>query len=406
MESSSCKTITTREMTISIEDLDKGMIIGKDIVVNDTNILVKEGYKIKNEDTIRKVQRLLQQYNVEDVFVKIEEEAAIEVKIPETDKVPQDKEIIENNVEKKDFSQQAYSKILEISNKKDAELIDRLIPDAKKNITEKMLLLFNNADASETNSIEEDLRKSMEVINASINVPQLLEKIKMTDDSLFFYSYSTALTAYMLGNWMGWDQKKRENLYITAMLADIGMLNLPEDKRRREQWANEDSNEYYQHVIHSQRLLTKCSFITTDMLKGILHHHEKYDGSGYPRGLTGKSIPLLSRMIYIADLYTFYTVSKRYNALYTINTIREHHLREVDADIFFTLSKRISDYFIGQKFQSRNPELAEGRIITIDQGTGSTVFDQTNMNVYVQQKDQSIVSIPLNSFCRDNVEFI
>lgn len=403
MKKNTYKTIVVKEKALSIEELRKGMTIAKDVIASNNNTLVKEGYVIKNEYAVKKVQQILERYNIETIQVKVEETDERNI---EAAKLVQ--EIIKGDVEKSNnISQQkdSYSKVLEITNKKEAELIDKLIPHCRKNITDKMLLLFNGADASEVQSIEQDIKNSMEIINTSINVPQMLEKIKRMDDSLYFYNYSIALTSYMIGKWMHWDQQKREELFITAMLADIGILHLPEDKRYRDQWQEENINEYYQHAIYSQRLLTKCSFITKDMLNSILHHHEKYDGSGYPRNLRGKSIPLLSRVIYLADLYTFYTISKRYNALYAVNVIREQHLNEVDIDLFFTLSKRIFDYFSGQTFQSNGSASMEGEIITFDHGTGNSIFDQTNINVYVRQNDKSIVAIPLNKFCEDYIEF-
>ncbi|WP_176431397.1 HD-GYP domain-containing protein [Anaerovirgula multivorans] len=403
MKKNTYKTIVVKERELPREELRKGMTIAKDIIASNNNILVKEGYVIKNEYAVKKVQQILERYNIETIQVKVEETGERNI---EAAKLVQ--EIIKGDVEKSNnISQQkdSYSKVLEITNKKEAKLIDKLIPHCRKNITDKMLLLFNGADASEVQSIEQDIKNSMEIINTSVNVPQMLEKIKRMDDSLYFYNYSIALTSYMIGKWMHWDQKKREELFITAMLADIGILHLPEDKRYKDQWQEENINEYYQHAIYSQRLLTKCSFITKDMLNSILHHHEKYDGSGYPRNLRGKSIPLLSRVIYLADLYTFYTISKRYNALYAVNVIKEQHLNEVDIDLFFTLSKRIFDYFSGQTFQSNGSASMEGEIITFDHGTGNSIFDQTNINVYVRQKDKSIVAIPLNKFCEDYIEF-
>lgn len=400
MKNNTYKTIVVNEIALPIEVLKEGMTIAKDIE-NKGTILIKEGYVIKNQYAVEKVQQLLERYNIKTIEVKVE--SADERKIEAAQLI---KEIIKRDVEedKESTSQRtdSYSKALEITNKKEAALIDKLIPHCKKNITEKILLLFNGAEASEVQSIEQDIKNSMEIINTSINVPQLLEKVKKVDDSLYFYNYSAALTAYMIGKWMGWDQQKREELFITAMLADIGVLHLPEEKRYRDQWQEDNVNEYYKHVVYSQRLLTKCSFVTKDMLNGILYHHEKYDGSGYPRNLRGKNIPLLSRIIYLADLYTFYTIYRQYNPLYTINILREEHLHEVDIDLFFTLSKRIFDYFTGQKFQGP----LEGEIITFDNGTGNSVFDQSNINVYVKQGDKSIVVIPLASFCEEEIKFI
>lgn len=397
MGGSSYKTVTIDEIEIPIEKLEKGMIINKDILANNGNVLVREGYVIKNQYAIDKVQDLLKRYNMD--FIAIKHEKMEERQVEEFYHLPDDMPKHE-----KKLQEIIYSDVLDISDKKEADSIDKLIPDVKKNISEKMLLLFNGEKPSEVASIRDDIQKSMEIINTSVNIPQLLEKIKKVDSSLYIYNYSTALTAYMIGKWIGLDQNKREELYISAMLSNIGLLNLPEDKRFRDQW-EEDINEYYQHVIHSHRVLTKCSFMTKNMLLAVLHHHEKYDGSGYPRKISGKKIPLLSRIIYIADLYTFYTIRKEYNSLYTINLINENHIYEVDMEIFFTLSQRMFDYFTGQRFQTKASLPTEGRIITFDKGTGNMIFDQSNINVYVQQEDDGITCIPLNTFCSGDIEF-
>lgn len=405
------QTITERKITVAIGELKLGMVIAEDLV-NNNHILIKKGYVIKNQYGLQKVQQLLERYGIESIDIKVSEVEEKKIEIAQLIK-----EIIHDDGKKKqaseekqeiDTSQQEklYSKALNLADSEEAALIDRLIPHCKKNITEKMMLLLNGEDSAEIQSIEEDIKNSMKIISTSINVPQLLEKLKKVDDSLYFYNYSTALTSYMIGKWMGWDQEKREELFITAMLADLGVLHLPENKRYREQWSAEEINGYYEHVIHSQRLLTKCTFVTRDMLKGIFHHHEKYDGSGYPRGLSGKDIPLLARVIHLADLYTHYTITKKYNALYTINIIKEEHLHEVDIDLFFTLSKRAFDYFSGQPFQRHGAVPMKGEIITFDNGTGNSAFDQRNITVYIQEMDKSIKAMPLNTFFEATIEFM
>ncbi|NLM04833.1 MAG: HD domain-containing protein [Clostridiales bacterium] len=190
------------------------------------------------------------------------------------------------------------------------------------------------------------------------------------------------------------------------MLVNIGVLNLPDNKRYMDQWDETNINEFYEHVIHSHRILTKCDFMTRDMLQAVLYHHEKYDGSGYPRNISGKQIPLLSRIIYIADLYAFYTIRKEYNSLRAVSTICQEHLNEVDMEIFFTLSKRLFDYFTGQKFRTRDSDSLMGKIITFDQGTGNTIYDQSNVNVYIEQENKSVIPMSLNTFSNKNIEFL
>ena len=398
-EKSVYKTMTVVEKEIDLEDLEKEMIIGRDILNGKGKMLVREDYVVRNNYAKEKIQSLLRRYNIDTIPVKIHMVEEKEVKSIELGT----ERIISDN---KDNQEIRYSDVLEISDEAEAEFINRLIPEAKKNITEKMLLLFKGENKDEVATIKNDIQKSMEVINASINIPQLLEKIKKIDDSLYLYNYNTALTSYMIGKWMGLDDEKREELYITAMLVNIGVLNLPEDKRYMDQWDKANINEFYEHVIHSHRILTKCDFMTRDMLQAVLHHHEKYDGSGYPRNISGKQIPLLSRIIYIADLYAFYTIRKEYNSLRAVSTICQEHLNEVDMEIFFTLSKRLFDYFTGQKFRTRDSDPLMGKIITFDQGTGNTIYDQSNVNVYIEQENKSVIPMSLNTFSNKNIEFL
>ena len=391
--------MTVVEKEIDLEDLEKGMIIGRDILNDKGKMLVREDYVIRNNYAKEKIQSLLRRYNIDTIPVKIHMVDEKEVKNIELGT----ERIIYHSKEGKELK---YSDVLEITDEAEAEFINKLIPEAKKNITEKMLLLFKGENKDEVATIKNDIQKSMEVINASINIPQLLEKIKKIDDSLYLYNYNTALTSYMIGKWMGLDDEKREELYITAMLVNIGVLNLPEDKRYMDQWDKANINEFYEHVIHSHRILTKCDFMTRDMLQAVLHHHEKYDGSGYPRNISGKQIPLLSRIIYIADLYAFYTIRKEYNSLRAVSTICQEHLNEVDMEIFFTLSKRLFDYFTGQKFRTRDSDSLMGKIITFDQGTGNTIYDQSNVNVYIEQENKSVIPMSLNTFSNKNIEFL
>ncbi|SES81858.1 HD domain-containing protein [Natronincola peptidivorans] len=382
-------------ISVPVKSLIENMVIGEEIKGSSGQVLVSKGFELKNQKTVERVQKFLDDNKIEIVRI-IADNEIMEIL----------KSIQEKEVETVQHKKPSYGEALGLKKEKDKELFDRLLPKYKKDITDKLMALFEGAEPSEIASIEEDIKKSMQVIEASVNVFQMLETMKKMDHSLYFYSYSVALTAYMLGNWMGLKQKQKEALFITAMVADVGILKLPEDKMYRHQWKEQEENQYYQHVVYSYSLLEKCSFLTGTMLDSILYHHEKYDGTGYPRGLKGTEIPLFSRILYIADLYTHYMINKGYNPLHTVHEIKEKHLKEVDLYILFTLSERVGNYFTGQKFKTKNADLLEGEIIMLDKGTSHLSFDSRNVYVYVRRKDKSIINIPLHTFHQEDVEFI
>jgi HD-GYP domain-containing protein (c-di-GMP phosphodiesterase class II) len=74
--------------------------------------------------------------------------------------------------------------------------------------------------------------------------------------------------------------------------------------------------------------------VLADVLPVIRHHHERHDGSGYPDGLAGDGIPLLSRIISVADTYDAMTTTRPYRKALTKDEacaeLRAHHDRQLD----------------------------------------------------------------------------
>ena len=72
-----------------------------------------------------------------------------------------------------------------------------------------------------------------------------------------------------------------------------------------------------QHPIHGAEILADLPHVTPTVTQIVLHHHEQWDGSGYPEGLSGHAIPLASRIVAIADVYTSLRAHRVYKPAYT-----------------------------------------------------------------------------------------
>jgi hypothetical protein len=112
--------------------------------------------------------------------------------------------------------------------------------------------------------------------------------------------------------------------------------------------------EMESHVTHSFHFLTKIPW--TPVMKGIPEiaygHHEKLDGSGYPRGLTGEQIPLQARMMTIADIYDALTAQDRpYKRAVSSSTALEILHEEADDG---KLDRDLLDVFIAKKIYQRS----------------------------------------------------
>lgn len=71
------------------------------------------------------------------------------------------------------------------------------------------------------------------------------------------------------------------------------------------------------HPIHGVEILRDLPYITPTILDAVLYHHERWDGAGYPDGLTGTAIPLAARIVSVVDVYTSLRARRSYKSLGT-----------------------------------------------------------------------------------------
>ena len=98
----------------------------------------------------------------------------------------------------------------------------------------------------------------------------------------------------------------------TALLLDIGFIGISLDIACRSRPLTENEEEEFQ--LHPMRGLdlAKDMGLAFEQLNGIMHHHERHDGLGYPMGLAGHEIPEFARVIAVADAFDSMTSTRSY----------------------------------------------------------------------------------------------
>jgi HD-GYP domain-containing protein (c-di-GMP phosphodiesterase class II) len=98
---------------------------------------------------------------------------------------------------------------------------------------------------------------------------------------------------------------------IGTLLADIGMTNFPAAlTRRRSGLSKQEREEIKKHPIYTVDFLRKTGINDKVIENAVLQHHERFNGSGYPNGLKGEEIYILSRLFAMADVYIAMTSSR------------------------------------------------------------------------------------------------
>ena len=123
----------------------------------------------------------------------------------------------------------------------------------------------------------------------------LLEAIDSQIPDMKGHSKRVAYYSNIIAKKINMSEEKRKRLYFACLMHDIGLLKIkPEDKTNR--------SEIKRHPVIGYEMIRPINFYA-DITPFILHHHERYDGLGYPSQLNGEAIPLESRIITIAEAF-------------------------------------------------------------------------------------------------------
>ena len=126
------------------------------------------------------------------------------------------------------------------------------------------------------------------------------------------HSLRVARTALMLGRALSLRRDVMEPLLLSAILHDVGKIAIPDEILKKPSRLDHDEFEIMKgHTTAGEKLLGHIPALR-DVLPGIRHHHEHWDGSGYPDGLRGEDIPLMGRIILIGDACDAMTTDRVY----------------------------------------------------------------------------------------------
>jgi HD-GYP domain-containing protein (c-di-GMP phosphodiesterase class II) len=114
-------------------------------------------------------------------------------------------------------------------------------------------------------------------------------------------------------------------MHIAGLVHDVGKIGVPEAVLLKPgRLTEEEFNWIRKHPGIGYRILKDIPQLK-DILPGVLYHHERWDGGGYPQGLSGRQIPLVARLIALADAFDAMSSNRPYRP----DLSREHVLDEI-----------------------------------------------------------------------------
>jgi putative nucleotidyltransferase with HDIG domain len=161
--------------------------------------------------------------------------------------------------------------------------------------------------------------------------------------------HSTIVARYAAGiaQQLGWSGADLAHLRIAAMLHDIGKVVLPDRILQKPESLNDlEFEEVKRHPEEGAELINRVEGMG-NIAEWVRHSHEHYDGSGYPDGLVGETIPLASRILLVADAYDAITSDRPYRVAQSqaaaLDELRRHAGRQFDPHCVDALEKFLVD---------------------------------------------------------------
>ena len=132
------------------------------------------------------------------------------------------------------------------------------------------------------------------------------------DSYTFGHSERVARVAVELGRELGLPPDDLSDIYLAGLLHDVGKIGIRDSVLTKAgPLTREEFEHIKQHVTIGYNILSELHAIR-NLLPGVLWHHERWDGKGYPHGLAGEAIPLLPRILAVADGFDAMSTARPY----------------------------------------------------------------------------------------------
>jgi putative nucleotidyltransferase with HDIG domain len=183
-----------------------------------------------------------------------------------------------------------------------------------KRVGEGVQYLYENANSDNfleaTNNVTGELIKAIESNNA---IAVDINLIKVSDEYTFKHSVDVATMGMIIGRQYGLNETELREIGVAGLLHDLGKSEIPNEiLNKPAKLTDEEFALMKQHSLFGFKILKEKNEFSDNILKGVLQHHEKMNGNGYPLGVTGESINKLARVLAVADIYDALVTERPY----------------------------------------------------------------------------------------------
>ena len=145
-----------------------------------------------------------------------------------------------------------------------------------------------------------------------------LYEVKTYDNYTYIHSVDTCIMACFIGMSINLDKEELKELAVAAILHDIGKTKISNHIiNKKTPLTDAEFIEIKKHPTYGEEILRASNSLSDCIITSVLQHHERIDGKGYPKGLTGNLIHKFAKIISISDVYTAVSANRSYRDKFT-----------------------------------------------------------------------------------------
>ncbi len=322
--------------TISVKDLQPGMIIAEDIKLNEKNVvLIQKGSAITQKDLARLVFYAIKEVSIEDALIpQGQREESAPPLVLHSDNIKKSPKFIKFKEDFESCTAKFEHTLKDILNKDKAFDLDELMQPIYD-------LLQEGQDSS--------------------SIFDMLHNLREYDDATYTHCINVALMSNILAQWLKFSPEEKELATQAGLLHDVGKMMIPDSIIKKP--SKLTANEYETIKKHPQigyEVVAELE-LSNHVKNSVLMHHERCDGTGYPHGLMGPQIDKYAKLVAIVDVYDAMTSSRYYrNALcpfVAIETFEENGFEKYEPEMIYVFLQNIVETYV-----TNNVRLSTGNI--------------------------------------------
>jgi HD-GYP domain-containing protein (c-di-GMP phosphodiesterase class II) len=229
--------------------------------------------------------------------------------------------------------------------------------------TKEMFQAVADKQRLDISTVSEVLDSMVDSISRTPDALMWLSKLKDTDDVAYGQALNVSINMMAFGSFLAFPKSLIKEMGLAGLLQDVGKINIPNNILMKKGKLSEMEFEMAKlHLDESLKILMKTPDIPTSTMQMVSEHHERYDGKGYPKGISGAEISINSQVAGLIDTYCALTTDRSYarslhnqQALDSIHQMRD---REFSSDLVDQLIQFLGIYPVSSLVELNTGEVA------------------------------------------------